>query len=186
MVRGHWPLLFANGVITVLAGIAALIWSEASLRFVAVVFAITVLANGVALLVTAIVQAGMPGPRRVVLVLLGALALLVGVACVRAPTQTLSVIAVLVGAWWFVSGVITIAGLLSDRTEGRWEWSAGQGVVSVIGGLVILLQPDIRLFALRFTLGAVLIVLGLLMAADAVRSRSAPARASGLRGRAAS
>ena len=182
MIRGrresdHWPLQFVHGVIAILAGIVALIWSEASLRFLAIVFAITVLAHGAALLVTAIVQ-NTPAPKRMVRVLLGALALLVGVVSVRAPTQTLSVVAMVVGAWWFVSGVITIAGLLSDRADGRWEWSAGQGVVSVLGGLVILLQPDIRLFALRYTLGTVLIVLGLLIVADAVRSRSATRAAS--------
>ena len=164
----HWMVHVVNGVLMVGIGIAALAWSGASLLVVALLFATTLLANGIVQILAAIAEADAGGGRRVLLGLLGALSLLTGVLCLRSPLQTLGVIALLAGSWWIVGGVLGIVAAVTGSAEGSRGWAALLGVLSVIGGLVVLLQPGISLAALELTLGVVLILLGIVVVIDAV------------------
>lgn len=171
----HWGLHLCNGVVMVLIGIAALVWPGASLLVVSWLFAITLLANGVVQLLRSIADTEAGGGRRVLFGLLAALSLLVGVLCLRSPLQTLAAIALLIGSWWIVSGVLTLIAAVSGATAGGRGWAAVLGVLSVIAGFVVLLQPKISLLALEVTLGVTLIVLGIVVVIDAMRSRSTAA-----------
>ncbi|GAA2986550.1 HdeD family acid-resistance protein [Actinokineospora diospyrosa] len=160
-----------NGVLMVGVGIAALVWPEASLVLLALLFAITLLANGVVRVLQAITDGSESGGGRVLLGVLGAFSLLVGLLCLRSPSQTLALFAVLVGSWWLVGGVLAVVAALGDRGgEGR-GWSVALGVLSAVAGGYVLLQPGISLAALELALGVSLIVLGAITAVEAVRAR---------------
>lgn len=165
------PHLF-NGVLTVLTGVAILVWPHASLVLVAWLVGITLLVNGVVQILTSIVDTDAPGGRRVVFGVLGALSLLVGLLCLRSPTHTIAALALLVGSWWIVSGVLTVVAAVSGTTESSRGWVAVLGVLSVLAGAVVLLVPRLSLATMVLTLGAVLIVLGIVMAIDAMRLRA--------------
>jgi uncharacterized membrane protein HdeD (DUF308 family) len=68
--------------------------------------------------------------------------------------------------------VLTLIAAVSGSTEGSRGWAALLGVLSVVAGFVVLLQPGISLAALELTLGLTLIMLGIVVAIDAVRTRS--------------
>lgn len=169
----HWGLHLFNGALMVLIGIAALVWPGASLLVISWLFAITLLVNGIVQILRSIADTEAGGGHRVLFGLLGALSLLVGVLCLRSPLQTLAAIALLIGSWWIVSGVLTLIAAVSGVTERSRGWAAVLGVLSVIAGFVVLLQPGISLATLEITLGVTLIVLGIVVMIDAVRIRSA-------------
>jgi uncharacterized membrane protein HdeD (DUF308 family) len=171
----HWGLHLFNGAVTLLIGIGILVWPGASLLVVSWLFAITLLVNGIVQILRSIADSDASGGRRVLFGLLGALSLLAGVLCLRSPLQTLAALALLIGSWWIVNGVLTLIGAVSGSTEGSRGWAAVLGVVSVIAGFVVLLQPGISLLALEFTTGIALIVLGIVMMVDAVVTRNRPA-----------
>ncbi|HEV7648669.1 MAG TPA: DUF308 domain-containing protein [Actinophytocola sp.] len=170
----HWGLHLFNGLVMLLIGIGVLVWPGASLLVVSLLFAITLLVNGIVQILRSIADSGAGGGRRVLFGLLGALSLLAGVLCLRSPLQTLAAIALLIGSWWIISGVLTLIGAMSGSTEGSRGWAAVVGVVSVIAGFVVLLQPGISLLALEFTTGIALIVLGAVVMIGAVRDRNRP------------
>ena len=171
----HWGLHLFNGAVMLLIGIGVLVWPGASLLVVSWLFAITLLVNGIVSILRSIADSDASGGRRVLYGLLGALSLLAGVLCLRSPLQTLAAIALLIGSWWIVSGVLTLIGAVSGSTEGSRAWAAVLGVLSVIAGFVVLLQPGISLVALQFTLGIALIILGIVVMVEAVRTRNQPA-----------
>jgi uncharacterized membrane protein HdeD (DUF308 family) len=169
----HWGLHLFNGVVMVLIGIAALVWPGVSLAVIAWLFAISLLVNGIVQIMRSIADTDVGGGRRVLFGLLGALSLLAGVLCLRSPLQTLAAIALLIGSWWIISGVLTLIAAVSGSTEGSRAWSAVLGVLSVLAGFVVLLQPGMSLAVLDLTLGVTLVVLGVVVAIDAVRTRRA-------------
>jgi uncharacterized membrane protein HdeD (DUF308 family) len=157
--------LTAHGVFTTLLGVAVLIWPGATLVLIAYLFACYLLVNGIVQIILAITDPDeLSGGRRVVLGLLGALASLMAVLCLRAP---LAVLALLIGAWWFVSGVLLIVAAMSVSADRERPWTATGGALAVLGGLLLLLQPDLTLFGLTLILGIWLVLHGaLLIAAD--------------------
>ena len=158
-----------NGVLSVLVGIAMLVWPNATLVVVAVLIAITLAANGVVQILVAVTDDDSTGGRRLLGGLLGALSLLAGALCLRAPLQTLALLAVLIGSWWIVNGVLTlVAALATDG--GRRGWSAFGGAVAVVAGLIVLLAPGMSLRTLAVTVGIALVVIGVLVAVDAFRA----------------
>jgi uncharacterized membrane protein HdeD (DUF308 family) len=168
----HWGLHLFNGAVMILIGIAALVWPDASLVVISWLFAITLLVNGIVQILRSIADTDSSGGRRVLFGLLGALSLLAGVLCLRSPLQTLTTIALLIGSWWLVSGVLTLVAAAGGASERGRGWAAAFGVLSVLGGFVVLLQPGISLVALEIALGVTLIVLGIVVMADAVVLRS--------------
>lgn len=158
-----------NGVLSVLVGIAMLAWPNATLVVVAVLIAITLAANGVVQILVAVTDDDSTGGRRLLGGLLGALSLLAGALCLRAPLQTLALLAVLIGSWWIVNGVLTLVGALA-ADGGRRGWSAFGGAVAVVAGLIVLLQPGMSLRTLAVTVGIALVVIGVLVAVDAFRA----------------
>ena len=172
----HWGLHLFNGAVMFLIGIAILAWPGASLVVVSWLFAITLLVNGLVQILRAFADDDASGGQRVLFGLLGALSLLVGVLCLRSPLQTLAAIALLIGSWWIVSGVLGLIGAARGDTEGSRGWAAVLGVLSVIAGFVVLLQPGMSLAVLEVTLGITLIVLGIVAMVDAVVRRSRSSR----------
>jgi uncharacterized membrane protein HdeD (DUF308 family) len=168
----HWgPRLF-NGMVMFLIGIAVLVWPRPSLAVFAWLFAITLLVNGIVQILRSIADTDAAGGRRVLFGLLGALSLLAGVLCLRSPLHTLGAIALLIGSWWLVSGVLTLIAAVGGATEGSRGWAALLGVLSVVGGFVVLLQPAMSLVAMEITFGVSLIALGAVAMVDAVWHRS--------------
>lgn len=171
-LAAYWGLLLGYGAVTFVLGIVVAVWPDETLVVVAVLIAIQLLVTGVVRVVLALA----PGPQdagvRVLTGLIGALALVVGLLCLRDPLQTLVAITLLLGAWWVVSGVFDIVQAILPRTANR-GWEVLGGVVSVLAGGFLLVNPDISLGLLVLVLAVWLLVVGALAMVAAVRLRSA-------------
>ena len=73
---------------------------------------------------------------------------LVGLLCLRSPLQTLVALGLLLGAWWVVSGVIDLVSAAVGRSGRGRATDAILGLVSLVAGTYLLLNPQITLPAL--------------------------------------
>src|SRR5216684_7810671 len=82
-VGRHWGWVLAFGVVTLLVGVAALVWPGRTLIVVAVLFGIQLIVAGVFRFVAAFASDDLTGGTRVLLALLGVLSLVIGLYAVR-------------------------------------------------------------------------------------------------------
>jgi uncharacterized membrane protein HdeD (DUF308 family) len=77
------------------------------------------------------------------LMLLRGLALVaVGLLFLFRPVVPLTVAILMMGVYWFVDGVLTVARALKGRPTGRpWVFTAGVGALSILAGVVVFSRP---------------------------------------------
>ena len=106
------------GVLTVIAGLAVLFWPGATLLVLAVIFAVQLLILGVIRIVTAFATPDTAAGSRALAMLLGIVAIVVGVLCLRQPMQTIVALTLVLGVFWLVAGIVgkvmSAAGLGSE------------------------------------------------------------------------
>jgi uncharacterized membrane protein HdeD (DUF308 family) len=167
---GRSPLLtIVAGALSIVIGVLALLIAD-NVEVIAWLFAIQMVATGALQLVAAFAgDAGTGG--RVLLGLLGALTILVGLLCLRAPLQTTVVIGLLIGATWVVGGIIGIFHAIEAGPRGDRGWRIASGLLFVFGGAVVLIYPGASLVTLVWLLGIVLLVTGVVLVAHGLFAR---------------
>jgi uncharacterized membrane protein HdeD (DUF308 family) len=103
--------------------------------------------------------------------LIGVLSIIVGMLCLRHVLQTIGVLALLLGVYWVVSGVVEIWTALAHRHIPHRGLSILMGVLGVAAGIIVLVEPAISLLTLAVVLGCWLILLGLFEVAAGLRLR---------------
>ncbi|MFL6141445.1 MAG: HdeD family acid-resistance protein [Labedaea sp.] len=169
------------GVAALAAGLAMLVWPDVTLLAVAVIFGVQLILAGVFRLVTAFFTDGASGAVRALFVLLGALLIIVGILCLRAPFQTVTILLLLAGLSWILNGVIE----LFHGFTGGGGWSILAGAISLGIGIVVLVYPAPSAITMVWVLGISLVVIGAMELLRAAMSggRRSPA-AAGFPGRA--
>jgi uncharacterized membrane protein HdeD (DUF308 family) len=170
-------LVLAAGALSVLIGLLVLVWPGATIRIIAWLFAIQLLVAGVLQLVSAFSAARGPGGR-VLFALLGALSILVGLLCLREPLQTALVIGLLIGAMWVVQGVAGMVHAIANESGAARGWAITSGVLSVLGGAVVLVYPGTSLVVLTWLFGIVLVAIGVVLVAQGLSTRHSPTAAA--------
>jgi uncharacterized membrane protein HdeD (DUF308 family) len=115
----HWGWLLAYGVLTLLAAIAVLAWPGETLLVAAVLFGFQLIVSGIFRFVTALSIDDVGGGARVLLALLGVLSVIVGLWAVRHVLLTLLGLAVVLGVWLAIFGVMEITLAFRIRGAGR-------------------------------------------------------------------
>ena len=140
-----WQALLAFGLVSVGLGLVLAVWPEQTLTVCAVLVAIELLLVGAYRIVAALTSSDLDTGRRTLLALSGALALIVGLLCLREPLQSLLALGILLGAWLVVSGVLDLlqAVLYADRS--RRAGDLASGAVSVLVGGILLAKPELSL-----------------------------------------
>src|SRR5258708_26984948 len=176
-VGSHWGWVLAFGIITLLVGIAALAWPGRTLVVGAVLFGIQLIVMGIFRFVGAFASDDLTGGTRVLLALLGVLSLIIGLYAVRHVLITLLALALLLGIFWTVSGVVELFTAISHRQMRNRGWTAVMSIVSILAGIVVLAYPGISLVALAVVLSVWLIIFGAMQITASFRIRSLSARA---------
>lgn len=66
----------------------------------------------------------------------GILAIVVGLLFLTQPVSTTKTAVFVLGAYWFILGILDIVGLFRDRTA--WGWKLFTGIIGILAGGVIL------------------------------------------------
>ncbi|MFD0331854.1 HdeD family acid-resistance protein [Streptacidiphilus monticola] len=161
-----------------MAGVIMLSWPEETLRVLAIIIGLQLLGTGLWRFVTAFSHDRADGGSRVLYILLSLLAVLAGVLVLRHQLQTVGVLALIVGAYWLIGGLVTAFVAIGSRGlphRGLLLFLAGLGVVA---GIVVLAYPVGTAVALARLLGLWLVLLGgfelIVAVAMRISSRSRP------------
>jgi uncharacterized membrane protein HdeD (DUF308 family) len=171
-VGRHWGWVLAFGVVTLLIGVAALVWPGRTLIVVAVLFGIQLIVTGIFRFAAAFASDDLTGGTRVLLAVLGVFSLIIGLYAVRHVLITLLALALLLGIFWIISGAVELFTALSRRGMRGRGWTATMGILSVLAGIVVLVYPGITLVVLAVVLGVWLLVFGAMQIFLAFQIRS--------------
>ena len=155
-VASSWWVFLLAGVISLVFGalILSIDWTLNGLAaFVGALFII----QGAAYLITKPLDGG----TRSTNVIAGLLGIGAGIALLVWPSKGLYVVAVFIGAWIIVSGVMHIVGALANRQAPHWWLVLILGLIETPLGIWAIRRPGITLAILITLIGAWAIVMGI-------------------------
>ncbi len=172
-VGGSWGWILAFGVLTTIAGIVVVSWPGETLLVIAVLLGIQIVISGIFRLVASFAVPGEAAGARVLLALIGLLSIGVGIICLRNVIGSLEVLAIVIGVFWILHGLVEIMMAISDPSLPRRGLVGLIGAIGMIAGIVIIGNPGISLVTLAWISGFWLIVYGIAQIFLAFRARAA-------------
>ena len=166
-----WWLLVLMGLASVVIGILLLAWPGQTLLVLTVVLGIYLLVFGAIRFIESIFDRTME--QRGLNAILGILGVVLGLFVMREPVRFVWVVALVVGLFWVVRGLVEIFRALGRSGSSDRGWRFVAGLVSVIAGAVVLLWPDVSVLVLAVVSGIYLIVVGVIEIVVAFKARSA-------------
>jgi uncharacterized membrane protein HdeD (DUF308 family) len=169
----NWWALALRGLAAVLFGIMAFAWPGMTLGVLVLLYGAYALVDGVLAIIAAVAgrTSGMPWWA---LLLEGVLGITVGILTFAWPGITALVLLYLIAAWAVATGVFEVVAAIRLRREIRGEWLlALSGIISVLFGVALVINPVGGALAVVWLIGAYAIAFGVLLIALGFRLRGA-------------
>jgi uncharacterized membrane protein HdeD (DUF308 family) len=165
---GH--LFSVVAVATFVLGLMLLVWPGPTTIVVAVIIGVSLLVTGLSRLIEGLTADDAAGSMRPAQVIVGLLAEVAGLYCVRHIEVTVSLLAFIVGAFWVLHGVVdlTVAAAGPGQARGLRRLVGG---FSLAAGLSVLFWPAISMAVLLAVIGTWLMFYGLMLAMMASQFR---------------
>lgn len=155
-----WMLWLVAGVISVLIGIALVVFREESLSFVGFLIGLWILFFGIVRFLIALF--GDEGEGRWLLAIIGILGIALGVIVMKNPTETIGIIAVIIGIFWIIFGLIDVfRGVTRSDMPDRW-WAVLGGLIAAGAGILLVFWTEPTVMVLALLAGIYLIIQGVL------------------------
>jgi uncharacterized membrane protein HdeD (DUF308 family) len=172
LASAAWPAFMSAGIASIVVGVILLVWPKETLTVVAVLIGIALIVAGVMRLMDGFTSHEASGGKRVVSVVIGLLAAVLGLYCIRHYHFTITALAIIVGLFWVIHGIADIAvGLFVGKFPGR-GFTVVTGVLSLFAGVIVLFWPAISITVLVVVIGIWLIIYGILAAILGVKLRT--------------
>jgi len=178
-------VLLALCVVFLAVGVMLLVWPNVSLTVIAILIGAALVVAGLRRLWDGFTDHSDSSAMRVGNVILGLLAIVVGLYCLRHHALTLLVVAFVVGVFWIIQGITDIAVAASMGTMPGRGLLAVTGVFALGAGLITVFWPAITVLVLAIVLGIWLVFYGIMLAAMAFQLRRAKSASAGQAGLAA-
>jgi uncharacterized membrane protein HdeD (DUF308 family) len=154
-----WWLILLRGVCAVIFGVLTFIWPGVTLLTLVLLYGAYALVDG-ALAIWAAIVGGEPAPRWWLLIV-GLLGIAAGLVTLLMPGVTALVLLFFIAFWAILTGVMQIIGAIRLRKEIDNEWLlAAGGLLSVLFGVILLVQPGAGALGLIFVIGAYAVIYG--------------------------
>ena len=155
-----WWLYLVTGVVSLLIG-ATLIWfREETLTFVGILIGLWILFFGIIRFLLALFGGESEG--RLMLAIVGVLGIALGIIVMKNPTETIGIIAVIVGLFWIVFGLVEVfQGVTNSDLAGRW-WTVLGGAVAAGAGVLLVFWTEPTVMVLALIAGIFLVIEGVL------------------------
>jgi uncharacterized membrane protein HdeD (DUF308 family) len=154
-LANEWWLLAILGAVSLIAGVLAIVYPDATLLAIGLIFGCYLLIAGLFELVNAIVG---ESESRALSAIVGVIAFVAGLVCLRRPGDSLLALIVVLGIFLVVAGVVKLVGAFAI-SEDR-GWAILSAIVDLVLGIVILAVPDLSLVTLAVLFGISLIFRG--------------------------
>ncbi|WP_267423952.1 HdeD family acid-resistance protein [Methylobacterium sp. GC_Met_2] len=167
----NWWLVALRGVVAMLFGALAFIAPGAFVLSLVLFFAAYMLTDGIFAILGAI-RAAQHHERWGFLLLEGIVDIVVAVAAVLIPAAAVWAFVLLLAGWALVTGGLMIAAAFRLHLHyGRW-WLILGGVVSILFGIALLIEPGISALVLTWWIGSYSFAFGVLLLILAFKLRS--------------
>ncbi|CAM4281780.1 acid-resistance membrane protein [Bordetella pseudohinzii] len=168
-VGRQWGWVALRGVVAVLFGLLALCLPGITLAALVLVWGAYALVDGVFALIAGWRIRDQDKPLWP-LILVGITGLAAGIVTFLWPGVTALVLLYIIAFWAIVAGVFQIVAAIRFRKEIQNEWLHGlSGLVSLLFGLMLLIQPGAGALALVWVIGIYAVFFGILLLALAWR-----------------
>jgi uncharacterized membrane protein HdeD (DUF308 family) len=174
VVQGLWWLLLVRGILSILFGVFALAAPGSALLALVIVFGFYAVLDGITAIVLGLRHRGAESHWGWHVVQ-GVISVVAGIVAFAWPGVTALAILFVIAFWSIVSGAAVIAESFAMRRRGvgEWGWTLAGGVVSVLFGIVLLIQPGAGLLTLLWLVGTFSVVFGIIVVVWAFRLRRA-------------
>jgi uncharacterized membrane protein HdeD (DUF308 family) len=170
LARSTWQLLLLVGILTVALGVIVLAWPGKTLVVAGVLFGIYLVVSGVGYVFAAF-GAHTGAVMRVLTLLGGIVSVVLGVFCFRDKLESILLLALWIGIGWLFRGMTLLAAALSfDHLPAR-GWQALAGVITIVGGGVLIVYPFDSIAILTLVAGCWLIAIGIVDVVSAFQVR---------------
>ena len=170
-LSNHWWVILLRGILGVLFGVLAFAWPGATLLALVLVWGAYAIVDGAFALYVAY-QARRHGLRWWPYLLEGLLGIAAGIVAFAWPGITVLALLYVIAAWAILTGAFEIVAAVELRKLIEGEWLLGlSGVLSIIFGLLVAIQPDAAALAVVWLLGAYALLFGITVIVLAFRLR---------------
>jgi uncharacterized membrane protein HdeD (DUF308 family) len=171
-IKAWRKMAVVGGLVSIALGLVLLIWPEQTLAVVAALIGVWLVIGGIIRIASAATDRDAGTGTRVLEGLVGLALIVLGIVFLAHLVTSLKVLAVLIGVIWIVAGLAEIVSSFARRMTG-WQRTGAilLGVVTILGGLVLLFWPGPTLVVLTWFTGLWLILIGLVQLFLAWRAR---------------
>jgi uncharacterized membrane protein HdeD (DUF308 family) len=164
--------LVLRAAITILFGIAAVFWPHVTILTIVYLFSTYILLIGIIYIVEGLIAKG-DMARQLFDLLVGAVAVGIGVYMLRHTALSFTTMILLIGFMLIIHGILQIAALfVQKQAVSMHMFSLLGGFVSTIAGIVLLFQPSSAGVAFVWILGVYALITGPILIAMASELRS--------------
>jgi uncharacterized membrane protein HdeD (DUF308 family) len=168
--RAAWQVVLGTGVCSLVLGVLVLVWPGAPLFVSGVLFGLNLLISGVFQLVSAF-GTHRTTSLRVLAFISGTLSVVLGLFCFRRPMQSILLLALWIGIGWLIRGIAQLLAAASDKSMPARGWQMLLGIVTVLGGIVLIDSPIESVTVLMVLGGCWLVVVGVIEIVIGLRLR---------------
>ena len=168
--KASWGVVLLCGLGLIALGICLLVWPSASLTVVAVLLGAAILVSGLVKLWEGFTAKEQSGGMRVGYVVIGLLAVFVGIYLVRHHALSLFILAFVTGVFFIAHGISDLGLAVSAYTPNR-GLRAVLGVFSLAAGIIMVIWPSITLVLLLTIAAAWFLLYGVILGALAFSIR---------------
>ncbi|MFC4947340.1 HdeD family acid-resistance protein [Pseudonocardia sp. GCM10023141] len=178
-VRTVWWLVLVRGVLAILFGLIALFSPGTALLALVILFGVYAIIDGVMAIVLGV-------RHRTVeshwgwQVAQGAVSVIAGIIALVLPGVTALAVLFVIAFWSIVSGLAGVMQAFAMRRQGSstWGWALAGAVLSVLFGILLIVQPGAGLITILLFVGWFAVVFGVIVVVWAFRLRGALSAAS--------
>lgn len=168
--RAAWQVVLGTGVCSLVLGVLVLVWPGAPLFVSGVLFGLYLLISGVFQLIAAF-GTHRTTSLRVLAFISGTLSVVLGLFCFRRPMQSVLLLALWIGIGWLIRGISQLLAAASDKSMPARGWQMFLGIVTVLGGIVLIDAPIESVTVLMVLGGCWLVAVGVVEIVLALRIR---------------
>ncbi|MFI6367780.1 HdeD family acid-resistance protein [Nocardia sp. NPDC050630] len=161
LARSAWQTVLVTGILSVILGVMILVWPGVTLLAAGIIFGIYLVVSGFLQLVAAFGTHTSPGIR-VLAFISGVLSIIIGVFCFRDELESILLLGLWIGIGWLFRGVALLMAAISEPTLPGRGWEGLFGIITAIGGVVLIAWPVASVATLALVAGWWLIILGIM------------------------
>ena len=171
LLNNYRNMFLFRGLAAIVFGVLTLVWPKLTVLALVLLFGIFAIISGITVVAAALQNREEHGWG--LLLFEGILWLLVGVVALIWPGVTALSFLYLLAAWAIITGILELVAPLSfPMSGGRGVLMALSGLVSIVFGIVIAVQPAAGLLAVVWLIGIYAIVFGVLQLVAYFEARS--------------